>query len=260
MKAAIYNWIHCCKIIWKYLDISHLDVLFQSASERCAVRRGIESGAVHRADRHSEDRNRSQSVTLQGCGADIGWGKRGSGTAHCHSSPGTALGRTDRRLWAHYKVWKIGHRCCRLDGRHCCCGPVLTVTCSCEWKKKKNNITHLKPLSYNKAKSIFLLVIIPVLTALRAWFTVICELTCKGIFGCWPVAVWAAVTTAAGWELAGTALEHTARGLLKSGPETMAPRVAEEGLTMVTPLPAWVHRLMGTLGWVLPDAVLRKRT
>lgn len=46
------------------------------------------------------------------------------------------------------------------------------------------------------------------------------------------------MTTAAGWELADTEPEHTARGLLKSGPATMAPIGAEEGLTMVTPLPA----------------------
>lgn len=96
---------------------------------------------------------------------------------------------------------------------------------------------------------------LPVLTALRAWFTVICELTCRGTFGCWPVAVWADVTPAGG-EQADTAVEHAGRGLLKSGPGTIAPRGAEEGLTMVTPLPAWVHRLMGTLGWVFPDAVL----
>lgn len=63
------------------------------------------------------------------------------------------------------------------------------------------------------------------------------------------MAVWAAVTaTAAGWELGAATLEQTARGLLKSGPGTMAPRGADEGLTMVMPLPAWVHRLMGTLG------------
>lgn len=46
------------------------------------------------------------------------------------------------------------------------------------------------------------------------------------------------MTTTAGWELAGATAGHTVSGLLKSGPETMAPRGAEEGLTMVTPLPA----------------------
>lgn len=50
------------------------------------------------------------------------------------------------------------------------------------------------------------------------------------------------------------------RALLKSGPGTMAPRGVEEGLTMVTPRPAWVHRARGTLGWVLPDIVLMGQT
>lgn len=46
------------------------------------------------------------------------------------------------------------------------------------------------------------------------------------------------MTAAAGWEFAGTAVEQTARGLLKSGAGTTAPRGADGELTMVTPLPA----------------------
>ncbi len=46
------------------------------------------------------------------------------------------------------------------------------------------------------------------------------------------------MTTAAGCWLAGAALEHTVRGLLKSGPGPTAPKGAGEGLTMVMPLPA----------------------
>lgn len=214
----------------------------------------IERRAVHRA--HREERHRPHSLNLQGCSADIGRGQRGSGTAHCNTGSGTALSCIGGRLWTHCKVWEIGHRCCRLDGCHCCCGPVLTVTRG--YEREMEQYSTFKTPFVQQSISIFLSVNLPVLTALRAWFTVIWELTCKGTFGCWPVAVWAAVTTAAGWELAGTALEQTVRGLLKSGLGTIAPRGADEGLTMVMPLPAWVHRLMGTLGWVLPDAVLRK--
>lgn len=116
----------------KYLDISNLDVFVQAASESCAVRCGVVSRVVHRADRY-----RPQSITLQGRSADIGWGKRGSGTTHCHSGPGAALGRDGGRLRAHCMVWEIGHRCYRLDGSHCCCGPVLTVTCSWKWVIKQ---------------------------------------------------------------------------------------------------------------------------
>lgn len=57
----------------KYLDISNLDVLVQSASESCAVRCGIESRAVPRAG-DCEDSYRSQSITLQRCSTNIGWG------------------------------------------------------------------------------------------------------------------------------------------------------------------------------------------
>lgn len=38
---------------------------------------------------------------------------------------------------------EIGHGCCRLDGCYSRCGPVLTVTCSCEW-----NIKQCETLSY----------------------------------------------------------------------------------------------------------------
>jgi hypothetical protein len=60
---------------------------------------------------------------------------------------------------------------------------------------------------------------------------------------------------AAGKGLEGSGPGQMGSDLFKSGPGTMAPREVE-GLTMVTPLPACVHRVRGTLGWVLPDAVL----
>lgn len=147
--------------------MSNLDVLVQSTSESCAVRRGIESVAVPRAG-DSEDSYRSQSITLQGCSADIGWGQRRSGTAHCHSSPGAALGGIGGRLRAHCEVWEISHGCCRLDGCHSCCGPVLAVTRSCKWEIK---ITQSKPLFMQQASTqqpFFLPADLPVLTALRA--------------------------------------------------------------------------------------------
>lgn len=64
---------------------------------------------------------------------------------------------------------------------------------------------------------------------------------------------------AAGKGLEGAGPGQMGMGLLKSGPGTMAPREVE-GLTMVTPRPAWVHRARGTLGWVLPDIVLMGQT
>lgn len=88
--------------------------------------------------RHSEDRYRSQSFTLQRCSANIGWGQGGSCTAHCRPSSSAALGRTGAGLRAHCEVWEIRHGCCRLYGWHCCGGPVLTVTCSCP-----DNVTSL---------------------------------------------------------------------------------------------------------------------
>lgn len=47
------------------------------------------------------------------------------------------------------------------------------------------------------------------------------------------------------------------RGLLNSGQGTM---VADEGLTMVMPLPAGVHELMCTFAWLLPGGVLKEDT
>lgn len=114
--------------------MSNLNILVQSAGQSSVVGHGIESRAV--PDRYSEDRNRSQSLSVQGCSTDIGWGQRGSSAAHCHPSPGTTLGRAGGGLWAHCQVWEIGYRCRRLDGRHRCCGPVLTVTCCYRWNIK----------------------------------------------------------------------------------------------------------------------------
>lgn len=54
-----------------------------------------------------------------------------------------------------------------------------------------------------------------------------------------------------------TPLEQHVRGLLNSGQGTM---VAEEGLTMVIPLPAGVHVFRCTFAWLLPGGVLKKRT
>lgn len=118
---------------------SNLDVFIQSAGRSCIVRCGIESGVAPRVDRHSEDRYRSQSVTIQRCSADIGWGQGGSCAAHCHPYSSAALCRAWPGLRAHCEVWEIRHGCCRLYWCHCCCGPVLTVTCSCKfniWKLK----------------------------------------------------------------------------------------------------------------------------
>lgn len=36
--------------------------------------------------------------------------------------------------------------------------------------------------------------------------------------------------------------------------------VADEGLTMVIPLPAGVHELMCTFAWLLPGGVLKEHT
>lgn len=52
-------------------------------------------------------------------------------------------------------------------------------------------------------------------------------------------------------------LEQQVRGLLNSGQGTM---VADEGLTMVIPLPAGVHELMCTFAWPLPGGVLKEQT
>lgn len=135
------------KNFWIF-DISNLHVLVQSAGESCTVSHGIESRAVARADGHSKDRHRPQSITIQRCSADIGWSQRGSGAAHCHTNPVTGLCWTGGGLRAHCKVWEIGHGCCRLDGCHCCGGPVLTVTCSCKWD---NNFRPLN--SFHEATS-----------------------------------------------------------------------------------------------------------
>lgn len=118
--------------VFKYS--SNLDVFVHSAGQSRAVSCRNESRAVHRANGHREDGYRSQSITVQGCSADVGWGQRGGGTAHCHSSPAAALCRTVGRWRAHCEVWEIGDRCGRLDWCHCCCGPVLTVTCSWNWE------------------------------------------------------------------------------------------------------------------------------
>lgn len=62
---------------------------------------------------------------------------------------------------------------------------------------------------------------------------------------------------AAGWEITDTLLEQQVSGLLNSGQGTM---VAEEGLTMVIPLPAGVHVLKCTFAWLLPGGVLTEDT
>ncbi len=91
-------------------------------------------------------------------------------------------------------------------------------------------------------------VILPVLTALRAWLTVICDVTCMSTLGCCPVGICAADTTAAGSEKGGVEFGQTGRALLGSTLPRAAPRGAEDGLTMVTPRPAWEHRVRGTFG------------
>lgn len=63
------------------------------------------------------------------------------------------------------------------------------------------------------------------------------------------------MTTAAGWEITDTPLEQHVRALLISGQGTM---VAEEGLTMVIPLPAGVHEFKCTFAWLLPGGVLKE--
>lgn len=73
---------------WNEFMIFHLNISVHSASQHCAVRRRIECRAVHRAD--SEDRNWSQSITLQRSSTDIGWSQRGSCTTHHSWSPATA--------------------------------------------------------------------------------------------------------------------------------------------------------------------------
>lgn len=52
-------------------------------------------------------------------------------------------------------------------------------------------------------------------------------------------------------------LEQQVRGLLNSAQGTM---VADEGLTMVIPLPAGVQELMCTFAWLLPGGVLKEHT
>lgn len=99
--------------------------------------------------------------------------------------------------------------------------------------------------------------ILPVLTALRAWFTVICDVTCMSTLGCWPGGMWAAVTTAAGMGLEGAGPVQIGRGLLGSTPPRAAPIGEDEELTMVTPRPACEHIPNGTLGWLLLATVLK---
>lgn len=75
-----------------FVKFSNLVVLVKSAGQSGAVG----GGAVDRAD--SQERHGSQSVALQRSSADVGWGERGSGAAHCHSRPGAALSRAGGSL------------------------------------------------------------------------------------------------------------------------------------------------------------------
>lgn len=82
---------------------------------------------------------------------------------------------------------------------------------------------------------------LPVLTALRAWLTVICPVMCNKTFAWGLVWMWAADTTAVGTTPGLPAIPFP--WSFGAGPP------AVEGLTMVTPRLVWPAVDIGTLAW-----------
>lgn len=102
-----------------------------------------------------------------------------------------------------------------------------------------------------------MVVFLPVLTAFRAWLTVICPVTCMRTLVCGLVWICAAETTAVG-----TVLEFTATPFPWSFWDVP---LAVEGLTIVTTRPVWPDVDMGTfvcdaLVTVLPKLKANNKT
>lgn len=102
-----------------------------------------------------------------------------------------------------------------------------------------------------------MVVFLPVLTAFRAWLTVICPVTCMRTLVCGLVWICAAETTAVG-----TVLEFTATPFPWSFWDVP---LAVEGLTIVTTRPVWPEVDMGTfvceaLVTVLPKLKANNKT
>lgn len=128
---------------------THLIVLFQS------VHHGSPGGQrAHGSDRDCYHGNGpEEALTIQRGGVDVGGCEGGSGAAQRNGGPGhcgrngvDSLSREllsrDGDMRGYRDSSDVGHRALRLDRRHCCCGPLLTVCRS--WGKINKYIEEIK--------------------------------------------------------------------------------------------------------------------